>query len=67
MEINNVFKDKDGEKGIGVMDFINGLIEILRLETEELRNAAQQAFAPNICHVPHVLRVLYIFYVLSVL
>ena len=27
------------------MDFINGLVEILRLETEELRDAAQQTFA----------------------
>ena len=29
-----------------VTDLINGLVEILRLETEELRDAAQQAFEP---------------------
>ncbi len=36
MEIGDVFKDKDGEEGIGVMDLINGLVEILWLEAEEL-------------------------------
>ena len=29
-----------------VMDLINGLVEILRLETEELRSAAWEALAP---------------------
>ena len=29
-----------------VTDLINGLVEILRLEAEELRDAAWQAFAP---------------------
>ena len=46
LEIEDVFKDEDEEEGTGVMDLINGLVEILRLETEELRNAARQAFAP---------------------
>ena len=31
---------------IYVTDLINGLVEVLRLETEELWDAAQQAFAP---------------------
>ncbi len=44
MEIGDVFKDKDEEQGTGIMDLINGLIEILRLETKELRDATQQAF-----------------------
>ena len=39
MRIENVFKVKDEEEGIGVMDFINGLIEILRLEAKELWDA----------------------------
>ena len=30
--------------GINVTDFINGLVEILRLEAEELRDATWQAF-----------------------
>ena len=29
-----------------VTDLINGLVEILRLETEELQDAARQAFEP---------------------
>ena len=40
LEIKDVFKDKDKEEGVGVMDLINGLIQILRLETKELRNVA---------------------------
>ena len=28
------------------MDFINGLVEMLRLETTELRDAAREALAP---------------------
>ena len=35
LRIEDVFKDKDKEKGISIIDFINGLVEILRLETEE--------------------------------
>ena len=31
---------------LSVTDLINGLVEILRLETEELRDAARQAFEP---------------------
>ena len=46
MRIENVFKDKDNEEGTGVTDLINRLVEVLRLETEELRNIAWQAFAP---------------------
>jgi len=33
LEIQDVFKDKDGERGDGVMDFISGLVDLLLLET----------------------------------
>ena len=46
LEIKNVFKDKDKKKGMGIIDLINGLVEILRLETKELRDAARQTFTP---------------------
>ena len=46
LEIEDVFKGEDEEEGMGVMDFINGLVEILRLETKELRDAAWQTFTP---------------------
>ena len=44
LEIKDVFKDEDEKKGISVTDLINGLVEILRLEIKELRDAARQAF-----------------------
>ena len=46
MEIKDVFKDENKEEGTGITDLINGLVEILRLETKELWNAARQAFEP---------------------
>ena len=46
MEIGDVFKDKDEEQGTGIMDLINGLIEILQLEAEELQDIVRQAFEP---------------------
>ena len=46
LRIEDIFKDKAKEKGIGVTNLINGLVKILRLEVEELRVAAQEAFAP---------------------
>ena len=39
MRIEDVFEDKDKEKGVDVIDLINRLVEILRLETEELWDA----------------------------
>ena len=44
MEIKDVFKDEDEEEGVGITDLINGLVEILWLETEELWDVARQAF-----------------------
>ena len=41
MEIDDVFEDEDEEEGAGVMDLINGLVEILRLEAEELLDAVR--------------------------
>ena len=41
MRIKGVFEDEDKKEGTGVTDLINGLVEILWLETKELRNAAQ--------------------------
>ena len=38
LRIRDVFKGKDKEEGTGVIDFINGLVEILWLETKELRD-----------------------------
>ena len=46
MRIENVFKDEDGEKGVGVIDLISGLVEILQLEAEELQDIAWQALEP---------------------
>ena len=37
-------KSTTGNQRQHVTDLINGLVEILRLETEELRDAAWQAF-----------------------
>ena len=33
LEMQNVFKDKDEKKGDSVTDFINGLVDLLSLET----------------------------------
>ena len=38
MRIKNIFKDENKEKGVSVIDFINGLVEILWLEAKELRD-----------------------------
>jgi len=46
LRIEDIFKDEDKEEGVGVMDLINGLVEILWLETKELQDVAQQAFTP---------------------
>jgi len=40
LRIENVFEDEDKEGGVGVIDLISRLVEILRLETEELRDVA---------------------------
>ena len=46
LRIEDVFEDEDEEKRAGIIDLINGLVEILRLEAKELRDAARQAFEP---------------------
>jgi len=45
LEINNVFKDEDKKEGVGVTDFIKGLVKILWLEIEELWDATREALA----------------------
>jgi len=34
LEMQEVFKDKNGERGGSITDFINGLIDLLSLETQ---------------------------------
>ena len=46
MRIKDVFKDENKGEGMGVIDLINRLVEILRLEAEELWDATQQALKP---------------------
>ena len=46
LEIGDVFEDEDKEEGVGVMDLINGLVEMLRLEAEEQWDVVWQVFAP---------------------
>ena len=44
LRIKDIFKNKNKEEGISVIDLINGLVEILRLEAKELRDVVWQAF-----------------------
>jgi len=37
--MQDIFKDKDGERGDGVMDLINGLVDLLLLETRAVWDA----------------------------
>jgi len=39
LEMQDVFKDKDEKKGNGVIDLINGLIDLLSLETRAVWDA----------------------------
>jgi len=39
LEMQDVFKDKDGERGDGVTDFISGLVDLLSLETRAVWDA----------------------------
>ena len=38
LRIKDVFKDKNKKEGINITDLINRLVEILRLEAEELQD-----------------------------
>ena len=44
--MQNVFKDKDEERGNSVTDFINGLIDLLSLETRTVWDAWQNKIKP---------------------
>ncbi len=46
LKVEDVFKDEDEREGTGVIDLINRLVKVLRLETKELRDTIQQAFKP---------------------
>ena len=36
LEIKTIFKDKAKEKGVGVMDFINRIVQVLKEDLERL-------------------------------
>ena len=44
LEMQEVFKDKDGERGGSVMDLIYGLVDLLSLETQVVWYAVQEGF-----------------------
>ena len=44
--MQNVFKDKDGERGSSVTDLINRLVDLLSLETQAVWHATQEGFNP---------------------
>jgi len=46
LEIQEVFKDEDGERGGSITDLINGLVDILSLETQAVWYAIQEGFNP---------------------
>ena len=45
LRIKDVFKDEDKKKGAGVIDLMNRLVKILRLEAKEPRDDIQWMFA----------------------
>ena len=44
--MQDVFKDKDEERGGGIIDLINGLVDLLSLETRTVWNAWQGEIKP---------------------
>jgi len=44
--MQDVFKDKDKERGDGVMDLINGLVDLLSLETRAVWDTWQDRIKP---------------------
>ena len=44
--MQNIFKDKDGERGDSVTDLIYRLIDLLSLETQAVWYAIQEGFNP---------------------
>ena len=44
LEMQEIFKDKDGERGGSVMDLIYGLVDLLLLETQAVWYAMQEGF-----------------------
>jgi len=46
LEIIEVFKDKDKEEEVGIMDLIRQVLQLLRAELEELVDVAQAIMEP---------------------
>jgi len=46
LEMQDVFEDKDGERGGSVIDLIYGLVDLLSLETQVVKYAMQEGFNP---------------------
>ena len=42
--MQEIFEDKDGERGGSVTDFINGLVDLLSLKTQVVWHAMQEGF-----------------------
>ena len=43
LEIRIIFKDKAREKGVGIIDFINWIVQVLREDLERLAISIQDA------------------------
>ena len=43
MEIDNLFKDKDKEKGVDVTDLINKIVQVLKEDLYWFRTSVQEA------------------------
>ena len=43
MEIDNIFKDKAKEEGVGVIDLINRIVLILKRDLEQFRTSIRDA------------------------
>ena len=46
LEMQDVFKDENGERGGSVTDLIYGLVDLLSLETQAVWYATQKGFNP---------------------
>ena len=42
LEIEELFKNKDKKKGVGIIDLVNQLVQVLRRELAQLRNSVQE-------------------------
>ena len=42
MEIKELFKDKNGKKGVDVIDFINRIVQIFRWDLKQIKISTQE-------------------------